>query len=148
MNKAFVREPEDDGKAFCPQCGTLGVAVGAGPLDVHIHGEYRAKMHDAAWFCPFGRCDVAYFNQLEAVVLADELKSPVYPKDLDAPICACFGFTYDEVEADVRDGKPERIRELLAKSQSPDAHCRLLSADGRCCMSTVTELYMRLNSQR
>lgn len=147
MNKAFVREPEDTGKAFCPLCGTLGIAVGAGPMDVHIQEEFRAKMHDAAWFCPFGRCDVAYFNQMESFVSVAELKSPVYPKDLDAPICACFGFTYDEVEADVRDGKPTRIRALLAKSKSPEAHCKLLAADGRCCMSAVTELYTRLSSR-
>lgn len=144
MNKAFVREPDDNGKAFCPRCGTLGVAVGAGPMDVHIREGSRAKLREAAWFCPFGRCDVAYFNQLEAVVETHELKSPVYPKDFDAPICACFGFTYDEVEADVRDGAPTRIRALLAKSQSADAHCKLLAVDGRCCMSAVTELYLKL----
>ena len=48
----------------------------------------------------------------------DELRAPVYPKDVDAPICACFGFTIDEIEADAQDGTPTRIRELLAKSKS------------------------------
>ena len=32
MNKAFVREPEFDGRLFCPLCQTLGVAVGAEAL--------------------------------------------------------------------------------------------------------------------
>ncbi len=106
MNKAFVREPESDGRAYCPRCGMLGVPVGAGPLDTHIRPESRAKMHDAAWFCPFPRCDVAYFNEFEAIVTVNELKSPIYPKDLDAPLCACFGLTYDDVAADVHDEKP------------------------------------------
>ena len=147
MNKAFVREPEIDGRAHCPRCGTLGVAVGAGPLDMHIRDSSRAKMHEAAWFCNFGPCDVAYFNQLETVVLTEELKVPVYPKDLDAPICACFGFNYDDVAADAQEGKPTRIRELLVRSQSPEAHCKLLAADGRCCMTAVTELYTRLSAK-
>jgi Zinc binding domain len=147
MNKAFVREPEDDGRGYCPRCRSLGVPVESGPLDTHVRPESRGKMHDSAWFCNFPSCDVAYFNQFDEVVLIQELKVHVYPKDLDAPICACFGLAYDDVETDVRDGTPSRIRELLAKSQSSDAHCQTLAADGRCCMSTVQELYMRLRAR-
>lgn len=144
MNKAFVREPEDDGRAFCPRCRSLGVPVESGPLDTHIRPESRAKMHDSAWFCNFPSCDVAYFNQFDAVVQIDELKTSVYPKNLDAPICACFGLTYDDVEADSQSDAPTRIRELLAKSQSREASCQTLAADGQCCMRAVQELYMRL----
>jgi hypothetical protein len=77
----------------------------------------------------------------------DELKAPVYPYDPEAPICACFGLRYDDVEADVRDGKPTRIRELLARFKSGTANCYELAADGRPCVSAVQELYMRLRSQ-
>lgn len=28
MNKAFLREPEPDGRAYCPWCQSLGEAVG------------------------------------------------------------------------------------------------------------------------
>jgi hypothetical protein len=104
-------------------------------------------MHDAAWFCGFPRCDVAYFNLFDAVVLMDELKGSVYPHDPNAPICACFGLTYDDVEADVCDGHPTRIRELLSRSKSAAANCHTLAADGRCCMGAVQELYMRLRAR-
>ena len=148
MNKAFVREPEDDGREYCPRCRSLGIEVGAGPLDTHVRSESRAKFRDSAWFCNFPRCDVAYFNQFDAVVCVDELKTPVYPKDPDAPICQCFGFTYDDVAADVRDGTPQRIRELLAKSKSPAARCTSAAPDGRCCMAAVQELYMKLRASK
>jgi hypothetical protein len=144
MNKAFVREPEADGRAYCPQCGTLGLPVGAGPLDKYVRPQSRAKMRDAAWFCNFPRCEVAYFNEFEEIVLAEELTQPVYPKNFDAPLCACFGLSYADVETDVRDGTPKRVRELLAKSKSPAANCANLAADGRCCMAAVQELYMKL----
>jgi hypothetical protein len=147
MNKVFVREPESDGRAYCPGCGALGLAVGAGPLDRYIRAESRSKMQDAAWFCNFARCEVAYFNEFQEVVLVDELNQRVYPKDYDAPLCACFGFKYEDVEADIRDGQPTRIRQLLAKSKSPEAHCQSLAADGRCCMAAVQELYMKLRGQ-
>ena len=148
MNKAFIREPEDDGRAFCPRCRSLGVPVESGPLDRHIRPKARGKMHDSAWFCGFPRCDVAYFNLFDAVVTMDELNTPVYPYDVNAPICACFGLTYDDVEADVDDGTPTRIRELFAKSKTPRARCEVLAADGRCCIGPVQELYMRLRSQQ
>jgi hypothetical protein len=147
MNKAFVREPESDGRAHCPRCGNLGVPVGAGPLDQYIQPQVRTKMQDAAWFCNFPRCEVAYFNEFQEVVLVDGLIQSVYPKDFDAPLCACFGFKYEDVEADIRDGTPTRIRQLLAKSKSPAANCANLAADGHCCMATVQELYMKLRGQ-
>jgi hypothetical protein len=147
MNKAFVREPEADGRQYCPRCGALGLPVGSGPLDQYVRPEARSKMGEGAWFCNFPRCEVAYFNELEEVVLTSELTKPVYPKDFDATLCACFGFPYEDVEEDVREGKPTRIRELLAKSKTPEARCASLAADGRCCMAAVQELYMKLRGQ-
>ena len=147
MNKAFVREPDDDGRSYCPQCKALGRPVEKGPLDTHIRQESRAKIGDAAWFCAYPLCDVAYFNLFGAIIRMEELNAPVYPYDPNAPICACFGLTYDDVESDVHDEKPSRIRELLAKSKTPEARCHELAADGICCMGAVQELYMRLRNQ-
>lgn len=147
MNKAFVREPEDDGREYCPRCRSLGVEVGSGPLDSHVRSDARGKLRDTAWFCNFPRCEVAYFNQFGVVVTIDELVAPVYPKDARAPICACFGLGYDDVVADVDGGTPTRIRALLARSKSPEANCRTLAPDGRCCLTAVQELYMKLRGQ-
>lgn len=144
MNKAFVREPDFGGRAFCPRCGTEGIPVTSLVLDTHIRSESRSKMQDSAWYCNFARCDVAYFDLLEEVISTEELQTQAYPYDLEAPLCVCFGFTYDEVEADVADGTPTRIRQLLAKSQSSAADCQRLAVDGRCCMSEVQKLYMQL----
>jgi hypothetical protein len=144
MNKAFVREPDLGGRAFCPRCGSEGVAVGSGPLDTHIRPEARRRLQESAWFCAYGGCEVAYFNQFETIVGVDELNAPIYPYDLDAPLCACFGFAYDDVEADVRDGQPLRIRQLLAKSQTDGARCHTLAPDGQCCMREVQRLYVKL----
>ena len=102
-------------------------------------------MHDA-WFCPFPKCEATYFNQYNVVVSVDELVRPVYPKDPDAPICACFGLCYDDVAADVAEGLPTRVRDLLAKTKTSAAKCATLAADGRCCDGAVQELYLRLKA--
>ena len=142
MNKAFVREPEFDGKAYCPQCGSLGVAVSEATLDHHVLEASRSRLGDAAWFCGFVKCGVAYFDLFESHLSVNDLRQPIYPKDADAPICPCFAFTIEDLEADVNEGTPTRIRELLEKSKSKDANCRVLAADGCCCMREVQRLYM------
>jgi hypothetical protein len=146
MNKAFVREPDDDGRQLCPRCGSSGVPVGAAALDTHIRPASRPKMLHDAWFCSFPRCNVAYFNQFDAIVTTDELLRPVYPKEPDAPICACFGLTYDDVAADLAEGAPTRVRQLLERAKSSEARCEALAADGRSCIGAVQELYMKLRS--
>ena len=58
-------------------------------------------MGDSAWFCGFDRCQVAYFNLFETTVTVEQLVGPVFPMDPRAPVCACFGLTLAEIEADV-----------------------------------------------
>jgi hypothetical protein len=147
MNKAFIKEEEFDANVDCPHCGTPGQAVWDGPLNTHIAAGSRSKLGDSGWFCKVARCEVAYFDRAGRFVTIDELKAPVYPKDLDAPMCACFGLTYDDVDADVREGTPTRVRALLARSKTPEARCQTLAADGRCCMAAVQELYLRLKAR-
>jgi hypothetical protein len=144
VNKAFVREPEFDGRAYCPRCGALGTPVGAAAMDTHIVPAARARMSDTAWFCGYPPCSVAYFNLLESVVAVDELSGPVTPKDPQAPLCACFGLTMDDVQADVAEGTPTRIRALVARSQTAEARCPALAANGQCCLPEVRKLYLRL----
>ena len=145
MNKAFVREPEFDGRAYCPACGQLGVAVLSVTLDAHLQTEARADMGDSAWFCGFDRCQVAYFNLFETTVTVEQLVGPVFPMDPRAPVCACFGLTLAEIEADVAEGHPRRVRELYARSQSEEASCQVRAANGQCCMQEVQRLYFRLS---
>lgn len=146
MNKAFVREPDADARVTCPLCGTLGTSVGAGPLDTHVAAAHRGRMSDAAWCCGNDACRIVYFNIFEQTVSVEELKSPVYPYDLDAPICPCFGLTWDDVDQDSRETTPVRIRDLVAKSKTPDARCQSLAVDGQCCLKEVQRLYLKLRS--
>jgi len=143
MNKAFTREPDADGRVYCPRCRSLGTPVTTVTLDYHVNEQSRMGLGDAAWFCDFDRCDIVYFDQFDRSVAVDELQSSIYPKHPAAPICACFGFTLEDVDADVDHGTPTRIRELLAKSQSSDAQCQTLAASGRCCMREVQRIYMK-----
>lgn len=146
MNKAFVKELDADARVLCPKCGAMGTAVGKGPLDTHVREVARSRISDSAWCCGNSDCSVVYFNLFDQTVTVDELKDRVYPYDLDAPICLCFGFTYDDVDHDSRDAVPHRIRELVTKSKSPGARCQALAVDGQCCLREVQRLYLKLKS--
>ncbi len=147
MNKAFMREPDPDSRVVCPQCGSLGLPVGNGPLDRYLRPGSRARFGDSAWYCSYLHCEIVYFNQFEASARLSDLKSSVYPYDVDAPICACFGCRYDDVEADVAAGEPVRIRQLLERSRSPDARCETVAIDGQCCLKEVQRLYLKLRAR-
>ena len=113
INKAFVREPEPDARAFCPNCGAVGVAVGQTTLDHHMRADSRSKLGADVWFCPSPTCDTAYFDFLERFVLVNELRHPVYPKSTVAAICPCFGFTIDDLYMSIRSRSPEHFRKIL-----------------------------------
>ena len=143
MNKAFLREPEQDGRAYCPKCQSLGIPIGLATLDYHVLDNARNKLGNDGWFCPYPDCDVAYFDLYDRVVLIGDLKNPVFPKSQEAPICPCFGFTVEQLDAAIDLQSPLALRELLAKSKTAAANCSVLAASGRCCMTEVQRLYIR-----
>jgi hypothetical protein len=147
MNKAFVKEA-DSTEANCPRCGSTGVAVGPITLEAQLDEAALRGIAEQAFFCPAATCDVAYFDAFERVVRCDSLRKPACPKDPTAPLCACFGLTIDDVEADLAEGTPTRVRALLAKAKSPEAHCQTLAASGQSCIAEVQRCYLRMLVQR
>jgi hypothetical protein len=142
MNKAFVREP-DSTVEYCPRCGTKGEPVAAQTLATYLNETQRGQVAQPANFCPSPQCPVAYFDGFERAILAADLQRPAYPKDPDAPICACFGLTRADVEQDVREGVVTRTRAVLERAKSPEARCADLAANGRPCVAFVQKYYMQ-----
>lgn len=142
MNKAFVREPEDNGQAFCPRCTSLGISVTAATLEAQLKSEMLAELSETAWFCPFPTCEVAYFDLFERVALLDALRGPVYPKDPSAPICHCFGFSTSEIDQDIDEGGVQRTRAHVQRAQE-SVQCLTKSPTGQSCIAEVQRYYMK-----
>jgi hypothetical protein len=98
---------------------------------------------ESAYFCPYPTCDVVYFDVFDRVVRADAIEKHVYPKDPNAPICGCFGLTLDDIEQDIREGVVTRCKELIAKANSPEARCSIMSPSGQSCVPEVQRQYMK-----
>jgi hypothetical protein len=148
MNKAFLKEPDDTGERDCPRCGARGLAVGRATLVHQLRPDLAATAPEVAFFCPAPSCLVAYFDLFERVFEIDALVRPVHPKDPDAPLCPCFGFTAEDVERDLDERGATRTRALVARAKSPEARCLENSPDGRSCVATVQRCYMRRQSER
>lgn len=147
MNKAFVREPEDTGQRHCPRCGSLAVTATAEAVREHLDAAALANLSETAWFCPFPRCEVAYFDTFERVATVEQLRYPVWPKDLEAPLCSCFGLTRDDVEQDIREGGVTRVRATVERAKTAEARCQSLAPDGRSCVGEVQRYYMKLRQE-
>ena len=136
MNKAFLREP-DQVDARCPRCQSVGHAVGPQTLNARLPAEARNRLADSAYFCPDDRCDVVYYDDFESVVLRSVIAGPIPIKDYDAPLCACFGLTREEIEQDVAEGGVARTRAAVQRAQSSDARCATMAPNGRSCVAEV-----------
>jgi hypothetical protein len=155
MNKAFVRDPEEEDDR-CPRCGSHGLAVGpetiraqlpegaAGPAVPGKPGDGRYPFAESAFYCAYPGCPVAYFDRLRQTVLATLLRRPTYPKRPDAPLCACTGVTSADLARDFGEGSTARIKDLVTRSQSASARCVLEAPDGRPCAAEARKLWMRL----
>jgi hypothetical protein len=121
--------------------------VAAETLDAQLSPTERRTLPESAYYCPFPRCEVGYFDRFERWVAGDKLLHRAYPKDPTAAICPCFDFACEEIEADVREHGTRRVKELLARSKSSEARCKTMSPSGECCLGEVQRYYMRLREQ-
>src|SRR5262249_62252061 len=118
MNKAFVKE-QDSTEGRCPRCGSPGAVVFQETLQVHLSSEQLSPLTDTAFFCAQPRCSVVYFDLFDRVVEEANVKTPVYPKNAEAPLCSCFGLTCEDVDEDIREGRVARTRACIEKAKSP-----------------------------
>ncbi|MEN6449835.1 MAG: hypothetical protein ABFC96_05015 [Thermoguttaceae bacterium] len=142
MNKAFVREPDATAE-YCPRCGAKGEPVARETVQFYLPEGRTPAVADPANFCPSPQCEVVYFDAFERVLLVGDLRTAVYPKDPDAPICACFGLTRQDIEQDVREGVVTRVKAILEKARSPEARCTQRAANGQPCVAYVQKYYMQ-----
>ena len=146
MNKAFVKE-QDSTEGRCPRCGSPGSVVYQETLRAHLAEAAVQHLTESAFFCAQPRCPVVYFDLFDRVVEEGAVKTPVYPKDPDAPLCYCFGLTRDDVEQDIREGGVARTRACVERAKGPEARCAIASPGGQSCVAEVQRYYMKLRSQ-
>lgn len=146
MNKAFLREP-DQADSRCPACDGVGQSIGPQTLAAQLNEELLRRFADAAAFCRTENCPVVYFDDYGARVERSEIGRPIPIKDVEAPLCGCFGLTRDDIEQDVAEGGVARTKEVVLKAQSPDARCSTQAPNGRSCVAEVQGYFVRCKNR-
>ena len=146
MNKAFCREPDSSRPPLCPRCGNEGVQVSPATLAAHLVEPAAEPLGEPAYHCGTDACDVAYFDLLDRTVAVAAARGLCWPKDPSGPLCSCHGLTVDDVDADIAEGTPIRVRAVVERANRPDAECGTRSPDGRPCVARVQRHYMRRRS--
>ena len=147
MNKAFCKESDAPPPPRCPGCGHDGTQVGDATLRAHIVADAGETLGEPAFFCGTDTCAVAYFDLLERTIPLTAAHGLFWPKDPSGPLCACHGLTVDDVDADLSEGTPTRVRDVVRRATQPDAACATRSADGRSCVARVQRHYLRRRAE-
>ncbi|NDC64716.1 MAG: hypothetical protein EBZ59_12185, partial [Planctomycetia bacterium] len=143
MNKAFCREPDSSTPPRCPACGTDGLQVSAETLRAHVRDGLAPSLAEPAHWCPADACTVAYFDLVGRCVATADAHGLPWPKDPHGPLCACHGLSVDDVDRDIAEGTPTRVRAVVQQAGLPGAACGLAAADGRSCVARVQRHYLR-----
>ena len=144
MSRAFVKEP-DAPEPRCPEprgCGGRGAEVGRFTVRSNVGDDAAATLTDPVHFCDDSTCPVVYFDSAGGRIETDTLVETRWPKAPDAPLCPCFGLHEEEITEWGRDGRTDRMRELLAKAEGPDARCLSRTLDGRPCVQEARRLFL------
>lgn len=147
MNKAFLREP-DQTESRCPSCGTIGQSVGPITLTAQLPDELRRRFADSADFCRSEQCPIVYFDDFGAAVRREEIPHAIPLKDVEAPLCGCFGLTRDDIEQDIAEDVVTRTKAVVLKAQSSEARCTTHSPNGRPCLAEVQGYYIRCKNAK
>ena len=142
MNKAFVREPDATDER-CPRCGGIGIPVSRAVVLRHVREPASVAIAETANFCPSPGCDAVYFDMFERVIAVAAVGPPIYPKDPQAPLCACFGLTADDIDRDLAEGVATRTKACLLRARTVEARCGELAPTGQSCVAEVQRYFMR-----
>jgi len=140
MSRAFMREPDAE-EPRCPVCASSGEVVSSRTLDVHVPPPLRSELGSAAYYCASPGCPTIYYSPWGFQIRIGQLANVHFPKDPDGLICPCFGFRAADVVSDARDGRKDRVRDLLERARGSEARCWERCLDGRSCVPQIMRLF-------
>ncbi|SFH97859.1 hypothetical protein SAMN04488574_101116 [Bacillus sp. 71mf] len=67
------------------------------------------------YFCAEQECSVVYFNEEQQVFIKNDLKVPLFQKDIeeDVPACYCFNWARARIREEIKQtGKSQAVQEI------------------------------------
>lgn len=131
----------------CLSCQGPSQPVTLRTLRLMLKPEFFDQVGESQYrFCASPACPVVYFSR-ECCFTSDALRIRVGLKEKDGliPLCYCFGFNEQDLQAEIQ-GKghttiPQRISALTKERMCACEEC---NPSGACCLGEVTKAVKRL----
>ncbi|OIP68424.1 MAG: (2Fe-2S)-binding protein [Oscillatoriales cyanobacterium CG2_30_44_21] len=134
--------PVEKSISTCPLNGKSGKLVGLVTLkslliptaleQINAESIYR--------FCASSDCPVVYFSENQQVFNTYHLKVPVFQKDQDeeVPACYCFGWTRQRIRKEIEEqGQTQAIASISSHIKAKRCGCEFNNPQGYCCLANV-----------
>ena len=137
--------PQTCGPTKCPQCQELGKSVKRITLGSLVKPERRPQipLQDEFCFCRNPSCNVVYLQPNKIILRKEDLSVKVgikEPGDPTAPVCYCFGWTPQKIQAEIKTtGKSTAIEQIKAQVKAGNCYCEVTNPQGSCCLGNVAK---------
>jgi hypothetical protein len=91
--------------------------------------------------CTLSDCNVVYYGDQGAQFATEDVKVPVFQKDLgqDVNACYCFGWTRAKITEEIRStGKSTAASSIAGHIKAGRCGCEINNPQGSCCLGDVS----------
>lgn len=136
--------PVKSHQRICPIDGTNGKPVELVTLKSLLIGAALEKLDPQSTytFCPSSNCSVVYFSNTGQTFTTVDLKVPVFQKDFDeqVPACYCFDWSRQRIREEIEQtGTSSAVASITAHIKAKRCGCEVNNPKGVCCLANVRE---------
>lgn len=138
LNKAYV----------CPQCNHLGEKVNIKTIQSLLSIQKDLKDNVNYYLCFNKDCDVAYYNDVDDIILKSEIKVPIWFKNGADPkyICYCSKVTEEEITDAIVNKNSRTVKDVVKNTNAmKNSNCVINSPTGKCCSRQINDLLKSIN---
>jgi hypothetical protein len=150
MDDCCERMAVERGARTCPACGKSGAAVRLQTVKALLTDTALRRIHLTHYrFCGEPACDVVYFGDAGDRFGIQDIRVPVWQKQIPGSrlLCYCFGETEAVIRAELLQGRRadivDRIHEHIAAERCA---CEIRNPRGACCLGDVIAAAKRIET--
>jgi hypothetical protein len=136
------QESESHWQRLCPQDGTKGKPVQLITLKSLLVPVALEQLNPASayTFCSSPNCPIVYFSEQGQTFTTADLKVPVFQKNVDENVfaCYCFGWSRQRIREELnQSGKSNAVDMITTHIKAKRCGCEVNNPQGSCCLENV-----------
>jgi hypothetical protein len=137
-----TKKNETRWQRICPQDGTKGKPVQLITLKSLLVPVALEQLNPASayGFCPSTNCPIVYFSEQGQTFTTADLKVPVFQKNVDENVfaCYCFGWSRQRIREELnQSGKSNAVDMITTHIKAKRCGCEVNNPQGSCCLENV-----------